>query len=175
MDTPEKPALAFLYDRHATLTPAALDERLDRCRRYAAACGWVVAGEWVDCADHALADWPRPRWDALVVAIQQAAARPRCLVDSWDRISRDREASAILRLAVHRAGGYCVTTAGENDVEPGHGRIGATAPVRLRPRPPEPFNQRPALAGLGEAPDWRGWPPGRNGDSGGGVRRGEPR
>ncbi|WP_344292588.1 hypothetical protein [Streptomyces synnematoformans] len=22
-----------------------------------------------------------------------------------------------------------------------------------RPRPPEPFNQRPALAGLGEAPD----------------------
>lgn len=30
--------------------------------------------------------------------------------------------------------------------------------VRRRPRRPEPFNQRPALASLGEAPDWHGYP-----------------
>ncbi|GAA2674004.1 hypothetical protein GCM10010400_40210 [Streptomyces aculeolatus] len=36
------------------------------------------------------------------------------------------------------------------------------SPRRLPPprpkRTPEPFNQRPALASLGEAPDWHGYP-----------------
>lgn len=40
-------------------------------------------------------------------------------------------------------------------------------PLRLTPAPrrgqPEPFNRRPAVASLGEAPDWRGHPLGRKG------------
>ncbi|MFF0729014.1 recombinase family protein [Streptomyces sp. NPDC004134] len=133
--TPARPALAFLYDRHATLATAALDERITRCRRYAVERGWVVAGEWVDRGDAALTNWPRPRWEAMTYAMRQAAARPLCLVDSWDRISRDREGSAILRLAVHQAGGYCMTTGGENDLELGRGRITVTAPLPRRARP----------------------------------------
>jgi hypothetical protein len=31
---------------------------------------------------------------------------------------------------------------------------------RRREQRPAPFNQRPALASVGEAPDWRGYPPG---------------
>ncbi|MEO3767009.1 recombinase family protein [Streptomyces sp. B8F3] len=127
--TPTRPTLAFLYDRHATLATAALDERITRCRRYAVERNWVIAGEWVDRGDHALTNWPRPQWDAMTYAMRQSAARAVCLVDSWDRISRDREASAILRLAVHQAGGCCMTTTGENDLELGHGRITVTAPA----------------------------------------------
>jgi hypothetical protein len=134
MDTPTGPTLAFIYDRHATLTTASLDERLERCRRYADEQDWVVAGEWLDRGDPALANWPRPRWDALTYAMRQAATRPVCLVDSWDRISRDREARAVLRRAVHKAGGYCVTAAGEDDRELGHGRVTVTAPLSLRRR-----------------------------------------
>ncbi|MFW6693671.1 hypothetical protein [Streptomyces sp. MAR4 CNX-425] len=39
-------------------------------------------------------------------------------------------------------------------------RIRRLPPVDRRRRRPAPFNQRPALAGLGEAPEWRGYPPG---------------
>ncbi|GAA2668240.1 hypothetical protein GCM10010400_31380 [Streptomyces aculeolatus] len=135
MGTPGPLTLAFVYDRHATLAAAALDERITRCRRYAVERGWVIAGEWVDRGDHALINWPRPQWEAMTYAIRQSAAPAVCLVDSWDRISRDREASAVLRLAVHQAGGYCMTTGGENDLEPGHGRITVTAPLPRRTRP----------------------------------------
>ncbi|WP_326796691.1 recombinase family protein [Streptomyces sp. NBC_01808] len=140
MDTPTpgtatRPTLAFLYDRHATLATAALDERITRCRRYAVERGWVVAGEWVDRGDAALTNWPRPQWEAMTYAMRQAAARAVCLVESWDRISRDREGSAILRLAVHQVGGYCMTTGGEDDLEPGRGRITVTAPLPRRARP----------------------------------------
>ncbi|MGH3587731.1 MAG: recombinase family protein [Pseudonocardia sp.] len=125
------PTLAFPYDRCSTLATGDLDERLARCRWYAVEQGWVIAGEWVDRADYALSNWPRPQWDGLVYAMRQAAVRAVCLVDSWDRISRDQAASTILRLAVHQAGGYCVTTAGEDDVDLGHARILAE-PLSLR-------------------------------------------
>ncbi|GAA2654956.1 hypothetical protein GCM10010400_09190 [Streptomyces aculeolatus] len=132
---PPRPTLAFIYDRHATPTTAALDERIDRCRRYAVAQGWVVAGEWVDRGDQALCAWRRVRWGMLAYAMRQAAGPAVCLVDTWDRISWDRGDSAILRHAVRRAGGHCVTTAGENDLEPGHGRVTAGAPLSLKGRP----------------------------------------
>lgn len=46
-------------------------------------------------------------------------------------------------------------------------------PVHRRPEQrPAPFNQRPALAGLAEAPDWRGYPPGHN--EGEGVNADQP-
>ncbi|WP_181787903.1 recombinase family protein [Streptomyces phytophilus] len=139
METPDtdppRPTLAFIYDRHATLTTTALDERIDRCRRYAVERGWVVAGEWVDHGDQALCAWRRARWGMLAYAMRQAAAPAVCLVDTWDRISWDRADSAILRLAVHRAGGHCVTTAGENDLELGRGRITVAAPLPPGRRP----------------------------------------
>lgn len=131
---PVRPTLAFIYDRHATLTNGALDERLLRCRRYAVERGWVIAGEWVDRGDPALTNWMRPRWDQLVYAMGQAAAPPVCLVDSWDRISRDDCWRGILRMAVYQAGGYCATAAGEDDRVPGRGRP-AAAPLALRGRP----------------------------------------
>lgn len=134
MAAPTKPTLAFIYDRHATLTTAALDERIALCRRYAVEHGWVVAGTWVDLGDDALRNWPRPKWDAMTVAIGQAAAPAVCLVESWARISRERDRSAILRLAVHQAGGHCVTTAGENDLELRRGTITTTAPLPVRGR-----------------------------------------
>ncbi|MFW6691549.1 recombinase family protein [Streptomyces sp. MAR4 CNX-425] len=120
-----------MYDRHVTVTTVALGERIQRCRRYAVEHGWVVAGEWVDRGDHALTR-PRPQWEALTYAMRQAAARPVCLIDTWDRISRERDASAMLRMAVHQAGGYCVTTAGEEDVDVGYGQASAAAPLALR-------------------------------------------
>ncbi|AUH43052.1 recombinase family protein [Streptomyces sp. CMB-StM0423] len=137
METPDthppRPTLAFIYDRHAVLTTAALDERIARCRRYAAERGWVVAGEWVDRGDQALCAWQRAQWQMLTYAMRQAAGPAVCLVDTWDRISWDRADRATLRLSVHRAGGHCVTTGGENDLEPGHGRISAAVLRRGRP------------------------------------------
>ncbi|WP_181789664.1 recombinase family protein [Streptomyces phytophilus] len=140
MDTPDtgqpaRPTLAFIYDRHATLTTAALDARIERCQRYAVEHGWVAAGLWVDRGDNALTNWPRPQWDRLIYAMRQAAAPAVCLVDSWERISREQTARTILQLAVHQAGGRCVTTAGEDDADLGHGRITVTAPLALRGRP----------------------------------------
>jgi hypothetical protein len=135
MGTPDKPTLAFIYDRNTTETTAALDERLERCQRYAVEHGWVTSGLWVDRGDHALTNWPRPEWYRLACAMQQAAAPAVCLVESWERISRERDRCAILRLAVHQAGGYCVTAAGEDDRELRRGRISVTAPLALRGRP----------------------------------------
>lgn len=127
----EKPTLAFIYDRHATLTTAALDERIERCRRYAVENGWVVSGLWVDRGDYALTNWPRPQWYRLAFVMQQAAAPAVCLIESWERISRERDRCASLRLAVHQAGGHCVTVDGDDDRELGRGRITITAPLPL--------------------------------------------
>ncbi|MFW6690176.1 recombinase family protein [Streptomyces sp. MAR4 CNX-425] len=132
-EVPDTRTLAFIYDRHATTATAALDERTDRCRRYAAAKGWTVAGTWVDRGDHALTDAPRPQWAALALAMRQAAAPAVCLVDSWERISRDPERRAVLCRAVRQARGYCATTAGEMDRDPD--RDIAAAVVALRGRP----------------------------------------
>lgn len=129
--TPARPTLAFIYDRHATLTTVDLELRIERCRRYAVERGWVVAAEWVDRGDDALTNWMRPRWDQLIYAMQQAAAPAVCLVADWDRISRDPSWRGILRMAVAQAGGYCVTAAGEDDRQ----RETAAAPLALRGRP----------------------------------------
>jgi len=131
MATP--PIAAYIYDRCSTLATAALDERIERCRRYAVEHGWVVAGEWVDRADHALTNWPRPRWQGMAHAMRRAATGRVCLVDSWERISRERDGSAVLRRAVHLAGGYCVTAAGEDDL--GQGRMYVAAPPASKGRP----------------------------------------
>lgn len=129
------PRLAFIYDRHATTATGALDERIERCRQYAADRGWVVAGEWVDRGDNALRARARPAWDGLTYAMRQAAAPAVCLVDTWDRVSWDRSDCAILRLAVHQVGGHCVTAGGEDDRELSRGRITVTAPLSVRRRP----------------------------------------
>ncbi|GAA2673997.1 hypothetical protein GCM10010400_40200 [Streptomyces aculeolatus] len=140
MDTPDpsapaRPTLAFIYDRCSTVATAALEVRIERCRRYAVEHGWVLAGEWVDRGDHALSCDRRPQWDGMTYVIRQAAAPAVCLVESWDRISREQTARTILQLAVHQARGYCVTAAGEDDRDLGHGRITVAAPVALRGRP----------------------------------------
>lgn len=150
------PTLACIYDRCSTRETVALDLRIERCRQYAAEQGWAVVGEWVDRGDHALTDAPRPQWNALALAMRHAAAPAVCLVESWERISRDRERRAVLCRVVRQARGYCVTIAGETDRDLPPGQAIAAAPLRGRP---EPFSRRPALASLGEAPDWRGYPP----------------
>lgn len=103
---PPRPTLAFIYDRHTTPTTAALDERIDRCRRYAVAQGWVVAGEWVDRGDQALCAWRRVRWGMLAYAMRQAAGPAVCLVDTWDRISWDR---GTVRSCATRSAGRAAT------------------------------------------------------------------
>jgi hypothetical protein len=64
--------------------------------------------------------------------MRQAVAPAVCLIDTWDRISWDRSDGAILRLAVHQAGGHCVTTGGDDDRELDRGCITVTAPLSLR-------------------------------------------
>ncbi|KUJ37186.1 hypothetical protein ACZ90_69655 [Streptomyces albus subsp. albus] len=115
--------LAFVYDRDATGNQAALQARLDRCREYAAARGWTVAGEWIDRGDAALmASRPALRYLAATVQEQLSEARRGdsrwrgvCLVADWGRISHDANVSAVLRRRIRSAGGHCVTTEGETD------------------------------------------------------------
>ncbi|MFW6724344.1 recombinase family protein [Streptomyces sp. MAR4 CNY-716] len=136
IEVPGRPILAFVYDRCSTSNTAALDARIERCRRYAVEHGWVLVGVWVDRGDRALCDDVRPEWRRMAGAMRQAATPPVCLVDTWDRISRDRAGGVALRLIVHQAGGYCVTTEGEDDADRGHGHPpAAIAPLSLRGRP----------------------------------------
>ncbi|WP_407560410.1 recombinase family protein [Streptomyces sp. 184] len=123
-DTETATVTAYLYDRTATRAAGPLDERLARCRAFAEARGWLVAGAWVDRGDDALTVDHRPAWDALVAAMRQdAAARVVCLVEEWDRIARPWSASASLRNRVRRAGGVTCTTRGECDQDERRGRL----------------------------------------------------
>ena len=117
----EQPPLAFLYDRHATLTRTILDLRLDACHRYALARGWERAGAWIDTGDQALSDHDRPRYDDLRAALRRAADTGRaavCLVHDWDRLTRDRIRLSGMRDLLHRAGGWTETADGETTLSP---------------------------------------------------------
>ncbi|WP_326648369.1 MULTISPECIES: recombinase family protein [unclassified Streptomyces] len=112
--TAEDRPRAFIYDRHATTSTVILDIRLDRCRAYAESRGWDVAGIWLDLGDHALSHH-RPQFDALCVAMDRAPGRIVCLVDGWDRLTRDASQSSVMRHRVGQTGGHCVTAEGESD------------------------------------------------------------
>lgn len=107
---------AFIYDRHATVTTTILDIRLDRCRAYALSRGWEIAGMWLDLGDNALGDY-RPQFTALCLAMQETRGPVVCLVDGWDRLSRDPSHSRVMRTSVRLAGGHCETPEGETDRE----------------------------------------------------------
>jgi hypothetical protein len=115
------PILAFVYDRRLTPTLAILQLRVETCREYAAEMRWDIAGEWIDTDDHALSDDHRPQFDAMVAAMRTAANTGRavvCLLKDWDRLTRDagRQAAFLYRVGI--AGGYTVTTDGEDDRRP---------------------------------------------------------
>lgn len=105
---------AFIYDRHATTSTVILDIRLDRCRAYAESRGWEVAGIWLDLGDYALGH-QRPQFDGLCVAMGLETGPVICLVDDWDRLTRDASQSAVMRRRIGQAGGHCVTVGGESD------------------------------------------------------------
>ena len=115
---------AFIYDRHATTSTVILDIRLDRCRAYAESRGWEIAGTWLDLGDNALGDH-RPQFDALCVAMDRAAGPIVCLVDDWDRLTRDAGQSSVMRHRIGQAGGHTITADGESDApaEKARGRL----------------------------------------------------
>lgn len=107
--------LAFVYDRHATLAREILRLRLEVCAEYANGQGWAIAGWFVDEGDDALTNDRRPAFKAMCNAIGSAGADvPRvCLVNDWDRLSRDLEARGLLTRRVLRLGGWVETCFGE--------------------------------------------------------------
>lgn len=112
------PTLAFVYDRRFTPTVAILGLRLETCREYAAELGWEIAGEWVDVDDHALSDEVRPQFGLMLTAMRAAADTGRtvvCLLNEWDRLSRDANRQAAFCYRIRRAGGYTATQLGESD------------------------------------------------------------
>ncbi|MDQ0942371.1 recombinase family protein [Streptomyces sp. V1I1] len=115
---------AFIYDRHATASTVILDIRLDRCRAYAESRGWEIAGIWLDLGDHALSHY-RPQFEALCVAMDGTPGPVACLIDDWDRLTRDTARGAAMRRRVEQAGGHCETAEGENDsaAEKARGRL----------------------------------------------------
>lgn len=110
----EERVRAFIYDRHATTTTVILDIRLDRCRAYAESRGWDIAGVWVDLGNHALGSY-RPQLKGLCAAMELESGPVLCLVDDWDRFSRDGSHSAVMRNRITQAGGHCETVDGETD------------------------------------------------------------
>lgn len=121
---PPPSVTAYIYDRSATHALGALDERLTRCRDFAEARGWFVAGAWVDRGDDALTCDHRPAWEALVAAMREnASPRAVCLVEDWARIARPWSAGTPLRDRVRRAGGVTCTTRGECDQDEHRGRL----------------------------------------------------
>lgn len=124
MTSPEAKLRAFIYDRHVTTSTVILDIRLDRCRAYAESNGWEIAGTWLDVGDDALGNH-RPQFDGLCAAMSLEPGPVVCLVDGWDRFTRDASQSAVMRHRVGQAGGHCVTAGGESDApaEKARGRL----------------------------------------------------
>ncbi|MCX4581981.1 recombinase family protein [Streptomyces sp. NBC_01481] len=118
---------AFVYDRHATMSTVILDIRLDRCRAYAESRCWEIAGIWLDVGDDALGDH-RPQFDALCVAMDRAHGPIVCLVDDWDRLTRDTSQSSVMRHRIAQAGGHCVTAEGESDAPAEKARVRLCTP-----------------------------------------------
>jgi hypothetical protein len=83
-----------------------------------------VAGIWLDLGDYALGN-RRPQFDALCVAMERAPGPIVCLVDDWDRLTRDASQSAVMRHRIGQAGGHCETAEGESDTpaEKARGRL----------------------------------------------------
>lgn len=116
MPTEQPKPIAYIYDRHATNTTAALDLRLKACEDYAAAQGWELAGCWIDTGDHALLDGRRPAFDALLRAMRaDDSERTRVLlVYDWPRLSRDEAAKrSMARRALFLGGAWVETSFGE--------------------------------------------------------------
>ncbi|WP_406270161.1 hypothetical protein [Streptomyces sp. NBC_00191] len=67
----------------------------------------------------------RPQFDALSVAIGRAHGPIVCLVDDWDRLTRDALQSSVMRHRIGQAGGHTVTAEGESDApaEKARGRL----------------------------------------------------
>ncbi|MDJ0340751.1 recombinase family protein [Streptomyces sp. H10-C2] len=126
MSTNNQP-LAFFYDRHATPSTGILQVRLEACREYAAELRYEVAGEWIDRGDDALSDDRRPQFDAMLDALAGASVDRTvlCLINGWDRLSRDPGRCGHFRYRIHMAGGWTETTTGEDD------RPGSTRPRAL--------------------------------------------
>lgn len=142
---------AFIYDRYATTTTTILDIRLDRCRAYASSRGWEIVGTWLDLGDHALGDY-RPQFTALCLALQETRGPVVCLVDGWDRLSRDLAHRRSMRTSVRLAGGHCETVEGETDREDEKARSRLGTPHRL---PLSPDALSPGNPGLGGSPSHR--------------------
>ncbi|WP_327686616.1 recombinase family protein [Streptomyces sp. NBC_00467] len=141
-DTPR----AFIYDRHATATTTILDIRLDRCRAYAISQGWDIAGMWLDLGDHALGHH-RPQFHALCMAMQETHGPAICLVDDWDRLTRDPAHGAAMRDRVRLAGGHCETAQGETNRSNERAHCPVVSPQGLPLRPLGSFQ-----AGAGSIP-----------------------
>jgi DNA invertase Pin-like site-specific DNA recombinase len=97
-------ALAFVYDRHATLAREMLRLRLELCAEYAEKQGWAIGGWFVDEGDDALTCDRRPAFATMLNAVRNAGADvPRVvLVHDWYRFSRDNDArSQLTRRIIH--------------------------------------------------------------------------
>lgn len=110
--------LAFVYDRRFTPTLGILEIRLDTCREFAAEMTWEIAGEFVDVDADAMSDDHRPQFELMLTAMRAAheSGRPVvCLLNDWDRLSRDPYRQAGFRHRIRGAGGYTATQLGESD------------------------------------------------------------
>lgn len=115
----------FIYDRRFTPTLGILEIRLETCREYAAEMDWEIAGEFVDVGDAAMSDDHRPQFDAMLTAMQGAAAAGHhvlCLLNEWDRLSRDPYRQTKFRDLIKAAGGHTATQLGESD-RPARGHL----------------------------------------------------
>lgn len=112
--------LAFVYDRHATSSPDALNTRLETVRAYIAAQGMAIGGWFVDTGDDALSAAGRPAFDALcnTMANTDGGADKVCLVHDWTRLSHDGPARAALQRRIRWAGGVTWTAQGDSDSMP---------------------------------------------------------
>lgn len=118
MHPDDRPPLAFIYDRRLTPTLGILQLRLETCREYATEMRWDIAGEWIDTDEHAMSDDNRPQFDSMIAAMRAAANAGRsviCLLNEWDRLTRDAHRQAAFRHHVALAGGYTATQLGEDD------------------------------------------------------------
>ncbi|SCD75783.1 Resolvase, N terminal domain [Streptomyces sp. DpondAA-D4] len=105
----------YVYDRHATVLTTVLDIRIDRCRAYAQSHGWDLAGIWLDLGDNALTNDRRPQFDAMCRALENDTGPTVCLVDGFDRLTRDVEQRNAMQFRVAQAGSHCETAGGESD------------------------------------------------------------
>jgi DNA invertase Pin-like site-specific DNA recombinase len=107
--------LAYIYDRVATTNRVVLQLRLEACAQYADAQGWEIGGWFVDEGDDALTTDKRPSFDAMCNTIRAASVDTErvCLVNDWDRLSRDQEALGLFTRQVLQLGARVETCFGE--------------------------------------------------------------